>query len=63
MVNFFNEEIKKENGEYVQMDCFDKTGSSKVWERSIKIEGKSVKADWQHEIAEYLESRHWQLTN
>lgn len=36
-------------------------GGSKVWEKTIKIDGKNAKAEWQLEINEYIVSRYKEL--
>ncbi|MGN7209778.1 hypothetical protein ACTHPW_18540 [Bacillus velezensis] len=45
-VNFFNE--------YETGNNYD---GQKLWNRSIKVNGKNVKVDWQYEIHEYLTGR------
>ncbi|WP_186313229.1 hypothetical protein [Bacillus velezensis] len=45
-VNFFNE--------YETDNNYD---GQKLWNRSIKVNGKNVKVDWQYEIHEYLIGR------
>lgn len=39
----------------------DRDGSSKVWEKAIKIDGKSVKVEWQYEINDYIVKRYNEL--
>ena len=60
-VNFWNE-LPSGNDTKLGKEC-DGWYESYVYEKTIKIQGKSVKVDWQYEIIDYLHSRHKEITS
>lgn len=58
-VNFWNE---NELPNTVLGKDFGGWFESYVYNKTIKINNKSVRVDWQHEIVEYLQNRHKQIT-
>jgi len=60
-VNFWNE-LPSRNDTKLGKEC-DGWYESYVYEKTIKIQGKSVKVDWQYEIIDYLHSRHKEITS
>jgi hypothetical protein len=48
---------------YYGTNLQDSEGDSKVWTKSIKLNDKTVKIEWQHEINDYIVSRYNEIKN
>jgi len=59
-VNFWNELPDDKNT--ILGRSFNNLFESYIYHKTIKIKGKSVKVDWQHEIVGYLHNRHAEIT-